>query len=160
MHVSPYQVDLFCICTLYLNLAPADQFPSIKDPISPISKPEDDYFNLPILRDFQAAVLSPGWPRPPSILPVSNMQLASSTSSSSRGSWTSLFNAGSMQHFMSGVHDSIAIPLDALSPRLLVVRVHSDCLTPNLHDEDQPEMTPATSTTSDDKNNNGAHHAQ
>ena len=158
--MSLYQVDSFCVCTLYLNLAPADQFLSIKDPISPISKPEDDYFNLLILRDFQAAVLSPGWPRPPSVLLVSNMQPASSTLSSSHGSWTSLFNAGSMQHFMSGIHDSIAIPLNALSPRLLVVRVRSDCLTPNLHDEDQLEMMPATSTTSDDKNNNGAHHAQ
>ena len=119
--MSPYQVDSFHVCTLYLNPVPADQSPLFKDPISPISKPEDDYFNLPILRDSQAAVLSPGWPRLPSVLPVSNMQPASSTSSSSRGSWSSLFNAGSMRHFMSGVHDSIATPLDALSPRLPVV---------------------------------------
>jgi len=127
MHASPHHVGSLYFYDLWSNQAPAVQSPSIKEPASAISKTDDDYFSLPTLSDSQAGVLSPGWPRLPAVLPASNMPPASSlTSSSSRGSWSSLFNTGSMRHFMSGVHESIATPLDTLSPRLAVVTPGGD----------------------------------
>ncbi|KAJ7084577.1 hypothetical protein B0H15DRAFT_386319 [Mycena belliarum] len=50
---------------------------------------------------------SPTWPRLNASPPVTSSQPTLSTSNSSRGSWSSLFNAGSMRSFMSGVQDSI-----------------------------------------------------
>ncbi|KAJ7205052.1 hypothetical protein GGX14DRAFT_551619 [Mycena pura] len=49
--------------------------------------------------------ISPTWPRFVSP-PLASNQPALSTSGSSRGSWSSLFNAGSVRQFMSGVQDS------------------------------------------------------
>lgn len=128
-----YDVQMLAMLAVVLLKAhariptPVVQSPLIKEPVSAISKTEDDYFSLPTLKDSQAGILSPGWPRLPAVLPASNMLPApSSTSSSSRGSWSSLFNTGSMRHFMSGVHESIATPLDTLSPRLAVVTPGGD----------------------------------
>ncbi|KAG6865819.1 hypothetical protein C0991_011438 [Blastosporella zonata] len=51
----------------------------------------------------------PMWPRRPSTPTVPQQQLGTSvpSSTSSRGSWSSLFNTGSMRQFMSGVQDSL-----------------------------------------------------
>ncbi|KAF4623173.1 hypothetical protein D9613_001382 [Agrocybe pediades] len=53
--------------------------------------------------------MSPGWPRLPSspALPQPPLAPSISSSTSSRGSWSSLFNTGSMRQFMNGVHDTI-----------------------------------------------------
>ncbi|KAJ6537274.1 hypothetical protein DFH09DRAFT_1369220 [Mycena vulgaris] len=51
--------------------------------------------------------ISPTWPRLNASPPVPLNQPALSTSNSSRGSWSSLFNAGSMRQFMSGMQDSL-----------------------------------------------------
>lgn len=51
---------------------------------------------------------SPVWPRlqsPPSTPAITAAALSSSNSS--RGSWSSLFNTGSMRQFMSGMQDSL-----------------------------------------------------
>ncbi|KAL4080027.1 hypothetical protein V8B97DRAFT_1863860 [Scleroderma yunnanense] len=121
-----YDVQMLAMLAVVLLKAhasvpiPSVQSPLIQEPVSAISKSEDDYFSLPTLNDPQAAVLSPGWPRLPTVLPAPNIPPVSSlsTSNSSRGSWSSLFNTGSMRQFMSGVHDSISTPVDTLSPRL------------------------------------------
>ncbi|KAJ7292557.1 hypothetical protein C8J57DRAFT_1490063 [Mycena rebaudengoi] len=66
-----------------------------------------DYFSL--ARSTSASTtsrmspVSPTWPRLNTSPPVAPL----STSNSSRGSWSSLFNAGSMRQFMTGVQDSI-----------------------------------------------------
>ncbi|KAF7354044.1 WD-REPEATS-REGION domain-containing protein [Mycena venus] len=51
--------------------------------------------------------VSPTWPRLTASPPVSSGQAPLSTSNSSRGSWSSLFNAGSVRQFMSGMQDSL-----------------------------------------------------
>ncbi|KAJ6566840.1 hypothetical protein B0H19DRAFT_1067114 [Mycena capillaripes] len=51
--------------------------------------------------------VSPTWPRINPSPPVASSQAPLSTSNSSRGSWSSLFNAGSMRQFMSGMQDSL-----------------------------------------------------
>ncbi|KAJ7831185.1 hypothetical protein B0H14DRAFT_2365267 [Mycena olivaceomarginata] len=49
--------------------------------------------------------VSPTWPRLTASPPVTSGQAQLSTSNSSRGSWSSLFNAGSVRQFMSGMQD-------------------------------------------------------
>ncbi|KAJ7739030.1 hypothetical protein DFH07DRAFT_983862 [Mycena maculata] len=51
--------------------------------------------------------ISPTWPRLTASPPLTSNQPVLSTSNSSRGSWSSLFNAGSMRQFMSGVQESL-----------------------------------------------------
>ncbi|KAF8209638.1 hypothetical protein K438DRAFT_1711879 [Mycena galopus ATCC 62051] len=51
--------------------------------------------------------VSPVWPRLTTSPPVTSGQALLSTSNSSRGSWSSLFNAGSMRQFMAGMQDSL-----------------------------------------------------
>ncbi|KAF9218601.1 hypothetical protein BS17DRAFT_741950 [Gyrodon lividus] len=102
---------------------PTTQTPSTKESSPTVSKNENDYFSLLRPKDSRAAALSPGWPRLPSTSPTaSNYPAGSSlsTSNSSRGSWSSLFNTGSVRQFMSGVQDSISTPLDTLPGRLSV----------------------------------------
>ncbi|KIJ64123.1 hypothetical protein HYDPIDRAFT_112664 [Hydnomerulius pinastri MD-312] len=102
---------------------PTTRTPSVKEPSPAVSKNEGDYFSLLRPKDPRAAVLSPGWPRLPSTSPTATNYPAGSslsTSNSSRGSWSSLFNTGSVRQFMSGVHESISTPLDTLPPRLSV----------------------------------------
>ncbi|KAG9311307.1 hypothetical protein JVU11DRAFT_8395 [Chiua virens] len=61
------------------------------------------------------------WPRLSSASETTaNYVVGSSPSNSSRGSWSSLFNTGSVRQFMSGVHESISTPLDALPGKLTV----------------------------------------
>jgi len=57
----------------------------------------------------------PAWPRRPSTPTVQQQQLASlSSSNSSRGSWSSLFNTGSVRQFMTGVQDTLlSTPLES-----------------------------------------------
>ncbi|OAX43953.1 hypothetical protein K503DRAFT_730449 [Rhizopogon vinicolor AM-OR11-026] len=88
--------------------------PSANEPLaSTPTTTEGDYFSLARRKDPRATALSPGWPRlsstSPTAPPLINSSL--SISSSSRGSWSSLFNPGSMRHFMSGVQESISTPL-------------------------------------------------
>ncbi|KAJ7050532.1 hypothetical protein C8F01DRAFT_683078 [Mycena amicta] len=55
--------------------------------------------------------ISPTWPRLSAASPpIAPLQPPLSTSGSSRGSWSSLFNAGSVRQFMSGVQDSFMTP--------------------------------------------------
>ncbi|KAG2364093.1 hypothetical protein BDR07DRAFT_1355525 [Suillus spraguei] len=92
--------------------------PSADDPSSVSPSPEEDYFSFMRRKGPRAAALSPGRPRLSSTSPTAPPLMASSLSmsNSSRGSWSSLFNAGSMRQFMSGVQESISTPLyiDAL----------------------------------------------
>ena len=69
--------------------------------------PGGGYFNLSRRRDplHSNASTPPVWPRPSS--PAPPLAATSSSSSSSRGSWSSLFNTGSMRHFMSGMQDTL-----------------------------------------------------
>ncbi|KAG1808625.1 uncharacterized protein BJ212DRAFT_1382131 [Suillus subaureus] len=87
--------------------------PSASDPSSISPTPEEDYFSFVRRKGPRAAALSPGWPRFSSTSPTAPPLMASSLSlsSSSRGSWSSLFNTGSMRQFMSGVQESISTPL-------------------------------------------------
>ncbi|KAG0709286.1 hypothetical protein DFH29DRAFT_887529 [Suillus ampliporus] len=87
--------------------------PSANAPSSTSPTPEGDYFSLARRKDPRVAALSPGWPRLPSSSPTAPPLMISSLSmsNSSRGSWSSLFNTGSMRQFMSGVQESISTPL-------------------------------------------------
>ncbi|KAK7061329.1 WD-repeats-region domain-containing protein [Favolaschia claudopus] len=51
--------------------------------------------------------ISPSWPRLIASPQVLSAQAQLSTSTSSRGSWSSLFNTGSVRQFMSGVGDTL-----------------------------------------------------
>ncbi|KDR70095.1 hypothetical protein GALMADRAFT_76692 [Galerina marginata CBS 339.88] len=77
-----------------------------------------DYFSLTKAMNPSSPV-SPAWPRLPS--PIHPPLAPSmSSSNSSRGSWSSLFNTGSMRQFMNGVQDSfkegLTTPSDILTP--------------------------------------------
>lgn len=87
--------------------------PSANDPSSISPTPEEDYFSFVRRNNPRATALSPGWPRLSSTSPTAPPLMASSLSmsNSSRGSWSSLFNTGSMRQFMSGVQESISTPL-------------------------------------------------
>ncbi|KAG1770755.1 hypothetical protein EDD22DRAFT_865833 [Suillus occidentalis] len=87
--------------------------PSANDLSSISPTPEEDYFSFVRRNNPRATALSPGWPRLSSTSPTAPPLMASSLSmsNSSRGSWSSLFNTGSMRQFMSGVQESISTPL-------------------------------------------------
>ncbi|KAJ6608856.1 hypothetical protein B0H10DRAFT_513883 [Mycena sp. CBHHK59/15] len=51
--------------------------------------------------------ISPTWQRLNASPPIASNQPALSTSNSSRGSWSSLFNSGSMRQFMTGMQDTL-----------------------------------------------------
>ncbi|KAG2145097.1 hypothetical protein DEU56DRAFT_978948 [Suillus clintonianus] len=87
--------------------------PSANEPSSISPTPEEDYFSLVRRKGPRAGALSPGWPRLSSTSPTAPPLMISSLSmsNSSRGSWSSLFNTGSMRQFMSGVQESISTPL-------------------------------------------------
>lgn len=59
-----------------------------------------DYFSLA-----RPSPRSPNWPRLPSSPTAPLIPLSSSNSS--RGSWSSLFNSGSVRQFMTGVQDTL-----------------------------------------------------
>ena len=106
-----------------LQVAVATHSSSTKDASPAVPKNEFDYFSLSRSKDPRAAILSPAWPRLPSTSPTtSNYVVASSLSASisSKGSWSSLFNTGSVRQFMSGVHESISTPLDTLPGKITV----------------------------------------
>ncbi|KAF9244268.1 hypothetical protein BU15DRAFT_86169 [Melanogaster broomeanus] len=114
---------------------PTTQAPSTKEASPIASKNEGDYFSLLRPKDPRAAMLSPGWPRLPSTSPTATNYPAGSslsTSNSSRGSWSSLFNTGSVRQFMSGVQDSISTPLDTLPGRISIPGGESMLRLPNL----------------------------
>ncbi|KAH7890370.1 hypothetical protein F5I97DRAFT_1798915 [Phlebopus sp. FC_14] len=92
--------------------------PSIQDTSSAVPKMENDYFSLMKPKDPRGIALSPGWPPLPSLSSTPKFPTASSlsTSNSSRGSWSSLFNTGSVRQFMSGVQDSIPTPVPVTIP--------------------------------------------
>ncbi len=74
------------------------------------SGPSDgfDYFSMARSRSERDSLKSPVWPRLPSASPnILNAVPSISSSSSSRGSWSSLFNTGTMRQLMSGVQDSL-----------------------------------------------------
>ncbi|KAI6121184.1 hypothetical protein F5141DRAFT_1257710 [Pisolithus sp. B1] len=115
--------------------------PSPKEPPSAVSKTDDDYFSLPAVKDPRAAVLSPGWPRLSSISPTGPSAPAASllsTSNSSRGSWSSLFNTGSVRQLMSGVPESLTSPLDTTSPRAPPIPIPIGDIIPRLPNPDSP----------------------
>ncbi|KAF8907725.1 hypothetical protein CPB84DRAFT_1813522 [Gymnopilus junonius] len=61
-----------------------------------------DYFNL------TKSINSPASTPAPSSLAAPSVASSSNSNSSSKGSWSSLFNTGSMRQFMNGVQDSIS----------------------------------------------------
>lgn len=63
-----------------------------------------DYFSLMKSSNVPSPI-SPAWPRQPSPT-IPALVSSFSSSNSSRGSWSSLFNTGSMQRFMNGVQDT------------------------------------------------------
>lgn len=73
-----------------------------------------DYFNFMTSAYPLASATSPTsptWPRLPS--PTALPLATSMSSNSSRGSWSSLFNAGSMRQFVTGVQDTLKDGLNA-----------------------------------------------
>ncbi|KAJ7473277.1 hypothetical protein FB451DRAFT_290628 [Mycena latifolia] len=93
------------------NEPPGDKSPDLRGTPTPKYVPLD-YFSISRTSSGantgRLSPISPTWPRLNSVsLPVAANQPALSTSNSSRGSWSSLFNAGSMRSFMSGVQDSL-----------------------------------------------------
>jgi len=64
-----------------------------------------DYFSLTKSAVNLLSPSSPEWPRLPSSPP--SMAPSFSSSNSSRGSWSSLFNTGTMRQFMNGVQDTL-----------------------------------------------------
>jgi WD repeat-containing protein 59 len=103
--------------------------PSTKDTSPIISKNEGDYFSLAKTKDPRAAIMSPVWPRLPSTSPTTASYAVAtslSLSNSSRGSWSSLFNTGSVRQFMSGVHESISTPLDTLPGKISISIPHPE----------------------------------
>lgn len=63
-----------------------------------------DYFSLMKSSNIPSPI-SPAWPRQPSPT-IPALVSSFSSSNSSRGSWSSLFNTGSVQRFMNGVQDT------------------------------------------------------
>ncbi|KAF7308677.1 WD-REPEATS-REGION domain-containing protein [Mycena chlorophos] len=86
--------------------------PPIRGTPTPRNGPVD-YFSISRSTSTASRIspVSPTWPRlntaSPPIAPAAP---ALSTSGSSRGSWSSLFNAGSVRQFMSGVQDTFMTP--------------------------------------------------
>lgn len=66
-----------------------------------------DYFSLTKSTNGRTSPVSPAWPRLPSSPTAPPLAQSLSSSNSSRGSWSSLFNTGSVRQFMSGVQDSL-----------------------------------------------------
>ena len=66
-----------------------------------------DYFSLEKSAVNLLSPVSPEWPRLPSSPVAPSMAPSFSSSNSSRGSWSSLFNTGTMRQFMNGVQDSL-----------------------------------------------------
>ncbi|KAH7922738.1 hypothetical protein BV22DRAFT_1094123 [Leucogyrophana mollusca] len=120
---------MMAIVLLKVSLSPSakcDHTPDAKGPSSASSKTGGDYFSLTRRKDSRAGALSPGWPRLPSTSPTTPAYAAGaslSSSNSSRGSWSSLFNTGSVRQFMSGVQESIATPLDGASGAAPSIRI-------------------------------------
>ena len=127
--------------------------PSTKEPSPTISKTESDYFSLARSKDPRAAILSPGWPRLPSTSPTTTSYVVASSlsaSNSSRGSWSSLFNTGSVRQFMSGVQESISAPLDTLpvKPAVAIPQRETVLRLPNIDSPRHLRRGELTSTAS------------
>ncbi|KAF7309628.1 WD-REPEATS-REGION domain-containing protein [Mycena indigotica] len=92
------------------QVVPPIQSPPLHGTPTPRNGPVD-YFNLTRSTSVGGppSPSSPSWSRPP--------QPALSTSGSSRGSWSSLFNAGTMRQFVSGVQDSFMTPSELPSSK-------------------------------------------
>jgi WD repeat-containing protein 59 len=69
--------------------------------------PSVDYFSLKKSAVNLLSPLSPEWPRLPSSPVAPSIAPSFSSSNSTRGSWSSLFNTGTMRQFMNGVQDSL-----------------------------------------------------
>jgi len=80
-----------------------------------------DYFSLTKAPN-STSPLSPAWPRLPSSPIAPQLAPSVSSSNSSRGSWSSLFNTGSMRQFMNGVQDTfkdgLTTPSEVMTPSL------------------------------------------
>ena len=114
--------------------------PSTKEVSPTVSKNEGDYFSLSRSKDPRAAILSPAWPRLPSTSPTTThyaVATSLSASTSSKGSWSSLFNTGSVRQFMSGVHESISTPLDTI-PSGITISIPQRETVPRLPSMDSP----------------------
>src|ERR1700722_7888637 len=76
-----------------------------------VKRNNSDYFNFVKGQESDSVAHSPDWPRLPSLSsssptnPSSRDSLPSSSSNSSRGSWSSLFKAGSVRQFVTGMQD-------------------------------------------------------
>jgi len=87
-----------------------------------------DYFSLTKSTSLSSPI-SPAWPRLPSpIAPPHPPSLSSSNSS--RGSWSSLFNTGSMQRFMNGVQDTLKEGLTTPGETPAATDIHAALLRP------------------------------
>ena len=73
----------------------------------PLRMANTDYFSLTKSTVNLLSPTSPEWPHLPSSPVASSMTPSFSSSNSSRGSWSSLFNTGTMRQFMNGVQDSL-----------------------------------------------------
>ena len=81
-----------------------------KTPLTSASKfPGGDYFSISLHRDGHRTIpgVSPNRHRLPSSPISPSAGAALSSSNPSRGSWSSLFNTGSVRQFMSGMQDTI-----------------------------------------------------
>lgn len=79
--------------------------------VTPITAPlrmaNMDYFSFKKSTVNLLSPTLPEWPHLPSSPVASSMGPSFSSSNSSRGSWSSLFNTGTMRQFMNGVQDSL-----------------------------------------------------
>lgn len=86
-----------------------------------------DYFSMRSRMD-RDSLKSPVWPRLPSASPkILNSTPSISSSASSRGSWSSLFNTGTMRQLMGGVQDTIkdGLATPTMEARPLLVKTRS-----------------------------------
>jgi hypothetical protein len=97
-----------------------------------------DYFSVTGGQNDSSPLDSPSWPRLPSASPIAP---SISSSTSSKGSWSSLFNTGSVRQFMSSVQDSIKdgamLPTDSQPGPVIL----SNGPTP-VSSDDQPRYKP------------------
>jgi hypothetical protein len=112
--------------------------PEIRNTSSVVQNLGADYFSVTGVPNDSSPLDSPSWPRLPSASPIAPSM---SSSTSSKGSWSSLFNTGSVRQFMSSVQDSIKdgamLPTDSQPGPVIL----SNGPTP-VSGDDQPRYKP------------------
>jgi WD repeat-containing protein 59 len=97
--------------------------------IAPLRMANMDYFSFTKSTVKLLSPTLPEWPHLPSSPVASSMAPSFSSSNSSRGSWSSLFNTGTMRQFMNGVQDSLkeglSTPTEIIPPGISMIATRS-----------------------------------